>query len=84
MSPLLECSDVIIRDGIRALLDQKLEEAELKSVEQQALGWTAAQGADQRLLAHLRRRPDDPVKPTDLAERATALARFRTYAYQWY
>ncbi|MBC8114001.1 MAG: DUF4173 domain-containing protein [Candidatus Saccharimonas sp.] len=84
LSPLLECSDEIIRDGIRALLDQTLEEAEVKAVEQQMLGWTAVQGADQRLLAHLRPRPGDPVKPTDLAQRAAALERFRKYAYQWY
>ena len=84
LSPLLNCSDEIIRDGIRALLDQKLDEAEVKAVEQQTLGWTAVQGADQRLLAHLRPRPGDPVKPTDLTQRATALERFRKYAYQWY
>ena len=84
LSPLLNCSDEIIRDGIRALLDQKLEEAEVKSVEQQTLGWTAAQGADQRLLAHLRPRPGDPARSVNTAQRASALARFREYAYQWY
>ena len=84
LSPLLNCSDEIIRDGIRALLDQQLEEAEQRSIDQQQLGWTSVQGADERLLAHLRPRPGDSARRMNLEQRATAIQRFREYAYQWY
>lgn len=97
LSPLLNCSDEIIREGIRAMLDQKREENEVKVAEQQQLGWTAIQVADHRLLAHLYRRPNNspqlvipglplkaPAPPLNPVERAAALAKFREYAYQWY
>lgn len=84
LSPLRECSDEIIRDGIRALLDQKLDEAEARSLERQQLGWTAMQWADERLLVHLRPRPGDPTRSVNAEQSAAAIATFREYAYQWF
>lgn len=83
LSPLLNCSDEIIRDGIRALLDQKFAETDLRIVERQRLGWTAFQLADERLRAHLRQRLRDAAQQ-DPAQQVAALERFRKYAYQWY
>ena len=84
LSPLLDCSNETIRDGIRALLDQKLDEAEARSLEQQRLGWTAIQCADERLLVHLGPQPGDPARSVNAEQRTSAFAKFRKYAYQWY
>ena len=82
--PLLECDDPVIREGIHAMLADRLEQAESAAIRREQLGWTAYQIADEVLLERLR-----PAKPLwaryeDRGERAASLATFHEYAYQWY
>ena len=84
LGPLRQCSDEIIRDGIRALLSQKQDELESQIVERQKLGWTAWQLADEALRAQLRSELDARGKKLDAAEQEIKLRQFREYAYQWY
>ncbi len=84
LSPLLECSDETIRNGLRAMLEQKLEETEARVANQKQLGWTAMQCADDRLLDQLRHLSTARAPSTVPGARDAALERFRKYAYQWY
>ncbi len=84
LSPLLECQDEIIRDGIRALLEQKLEETESRVASQKQLGWTAMQCADDRLLDQLRQQLGDASGFMSSSQRLALLEQFKSYAYQWY
>ena len=89
LKPLIDCSDPIIRDGIRALLDQKLDELERRQSERQEFGWTVTQFASDRLLAQLRSSKTkwwkDPWwNDTDEKRREVIVEKFHKYAYQWY
>ena len=84
LGPLRQCSDEIIRDGMRALLSEKQDELESQIVERQKLGWTAWQLADEAILAQLRGELDARGKKLDAAEQEIKLRQFREYAYQWY
>lgn len=85
LGPLLECDDAIVREGIRALLAQKYQDAEVLYQRQQAEGWTSFQYADHLLLQQLRRASEDQLAPyRDPVLRQQAYDTFRQYAYQWY
>jgi hypothetical protein len=84
LRPLVGCDDEMIRDGVRALLVERLEAAHLVAERRRLLGWTSYQIADQLVLDRLRasaRRWE--TFPTTSA-RGQALQRFHSYAYQWY
>ncbi|MCL4202244.1 MAG: DUF4173 domain-containing protein [Pirellulaceae bacterium] len=82
--PLLECDDPVIREGVRAMLAERLEQAENAIPRLDQLGWTAFQIADQVVLERLRPKRAEWTRYEDHSERAASLAKFHDYAYQWY
>ncbi|HBO42984.1 MAG TPA: DUF4173 domain-containing protein [Planctomycetaceae bacterium] len=84
LRPLLKCDDPIIREGVRALLAQRDQEAEALVKEQTRLGWTAYQMADHRALREFRAGRADWNTFASEADRQAAYDAFRSYAYQWY
>ena len=82
--PLLECDAPIIREGIRAMLADRLDEAEALAQGHQTKGWTTVQLADQVLLTSLRAKSTKWAQYADRTERKAALKQFHDYAYQWY
>jgi hypothetical protein len=84
LDPLVHCEDPIISDGMRAMLAQHEIEIEQRTKEQSALGWTAYQAADRRLLGQLRAKHNEWADFSDEPKRQAALERFHKYAYQWY
>jgi hypothetical protein len=58
LRPLLECEDVMIRDGIRAMLAERHDKAESLAVRRRQDGWTAFQVADDwAIVGSSRRHP---------------------------
>jgi len=86
LEPLLTCEDVVIREGVSALLADRRIELELAaSLEASPEHWTARQFARERLRAMLNHhRRDWPDDAGAAAARRAALERFREYAMQWY
>jgi hypothetical protein len=84
LPPLLDCRDATIREGIRALLAQRHEQAEQQARRRRRLGWTAHQIADERLLQQLRNEREHWSDYEQAEARAAALQNFHEYAYQWY
>lgn len=84
LRPLLDCEDVLIREGVAAMLAQEEEAAEQLATRCQNQGWTSYQWAEQRLLEQLRLTRGRWARYADLGERGAARQRFQTYAYRWY
>lgn len=84
LQPLLDCEDVLIRDGIAAMLAQQEEAAEQLTTRRRTQGWTAFQWSDQRLLEQLHKEHGRWSHCANPGERDAILQRFRTYAYRWY
>lgn len=84
LEPLLDCSDPIIREGVRAMLAERDDEAEAANQRRRELGWTAYQLADEVVLQRLRSDRAQWAVYRDRSLRVRALSRFHEYAYQWY
>ena len=84
LHPLLDCHDPVIREGVRALLAERAEQAEAAWQQQRQQGWTATQLADRMLVDQLRGIRSEWALYVDPARRTEALERFHSYAYQWY
>ena len=84
LEALLDSNDALIREGVRAMLAQRDDDAEAGAARRQALGWTAYQIADERVLKQLRADRARWAVYRDRSLRAAALSRFHKYAYQWY
>jgi hypothetical protein len=85
LPPLLESNDAMIRQGIRAMLAERHENAEADSQRRREEGWTAFQIADDWLLSDLRDAARHWTEYTaDHEGRKTALGEFHKYAYQWF
>jgi hypothetical protein len=84
LSPLLNCRDELIREGVRAMLADRLDQAERFERRCRILGWTAYQHSDRLLLDHLRTLRADLAEYEDPQRRAAAIKAFDEYAYQWY
>lgn len=84
LEPLIHCDNKTIRQGIRAMLDEKLRQAHDAAVHRQARGWTAYQLAEDRLLEQLQAASSQWENDEDRQGRAGSLEDFRKYAYQWY
>jgi len=82
--PLLECDDATIREGVRAFLAQRDDEAEAAAVRRELLGWTSHQIADVLVLERMRVNRNLWADYHERGRRDTALERFHAYAYQWY
>lgn len=83
LTPLVECDDPMIRDGIRAMLAERYEQSEFDDRRRRDSGWTARQIADGWLLVTLRA-ARYWTEYTDHQARKAALAEFHKYAYQWF
>ena len=84
LEPLLECDDAKIREGVRALLAQRDDEAEAIAWHRQRLGWTSYQVADRMVLEKLRDSRNRWAEYADREKRQAVLKQFHAYAYQWY
>jgi len=82
--PLVECEDEIIREGVRAMLAERLDQAEALARRRRQQRWTAYQIADRVVLDGLRRESARWAEYQDLAKRQAALGQFHEYAYKWY
>lgn len=80
LEPLLECDNETIRDGIRALLTERLSIAENRRLRSTGSHWTSFQLADREL----RRQHREGLTFSSPGERQDAWRRFADYAYQWY
>ena len=84
LQPLVNCTDEAIREGIRAMLAERAIRGEETERQRSAQNWTSFQLADRMLLDQLRTNQSDWAKYQDANLREAALARFKSYAYQWY
>jgi hypothetical protein len=84
LKPLMHCQDPIIREGIRAMLAEELEEAEVQFRKPERQHWTAYQIADHLVLRRLRADSATTIDYRDPIRRRAALDAFHQYAYQWY
>jgi hypothetical protein len=84
LEPLLNCDDLVIREGIGAMLAQRDDDAEALATHRQSLGWTAYQLADELMLTRLRADRSHWSAYRDRHLREATLKRFHDYAYQWY
>ncbi len=84
LQPLLDCRDAAIREGIRAMLAERMEQAEQLAARRQLQGWTSYQIADRLLLEQLRAASGNWAEYAPRDKREETLKRFHDYAYQWY
>jgi hypothetical protein len=84
LPPLIDCGDPVIREGSKALLANRLDEAERRAIERQQKGWKAHQIADEMLLARLRSVRNRFTDYDDQEARAEKLKEFHAYAYRWF
>lgn len=84
LTPLLDSDDTIIREGIRAMLAQRDDEAQLAAQRRRERGWTAYQLADEVVANRFRGDRFRWTEYQDRVLRREALSRFHDYAYQWY
>lgn len=84
LTPLLDCDDAIIRDGVAALLAARQEQLQQQVRRNEQLGWTTLQIADRLALKSLQAQGNFSPAYNDRAFREEVYRRFRDYAYQWY
>jgi hypothetical protein len=84
LTPLTQCEDRVIREGVCAMLAARALDAERHASKRRDLGWTTFQGADRLMLSRLRESEPDWQPFADPVRRTETLQRFRDYAYQWY
>jgi hypothetical protein len=84
LHPLVESDNEIIREGIRAMLAQRMIEFGQSTQQRERQGWTAFQIAERLLVVRLYAVRNDWVEYIDASKRAAALDRFHEYVYQWY
>jgi hypothetical protein len=82
--PLTQCDDPIIREGVRAMLAQRLDEAETLAWRRQGQGWTAYQLADDMVLQGLRAASANWAEYREPSKREAPLEAFHEHAYRWY
>lgn len=83
LQPLLDSDNETIREGVRALLAEYHDEAELNA-RRQKKSWTAYQWADRIALDELRKNEKRWEQYTHPGSRKPVLKRFHNYAYQWF
>lgn len=84
LAGLLDTDDVVIREGICAMLAEKAIEIQTRLEQRQSESWTSYQLADQVLLNELDtcRTAWEPYLAVE--RRSPALDRFHKYAYRWF
>jgi hypothetical protein len=84
LRPLLQSDDVMIREGIRAMLAEERIAFDRRESTLQSEHWTAWQWSDARLRQQLDGLQDELAPLEDAAAREAAREAFDRYAYQWY
>lgn len=84
LKPLLDSDDVIIREGIRAMLAEQRIEFKRRESASQEKHWTAWQWSDSLLQRQLQALRPELAPYEDVAARHSARDAFDRYAYQWY
>jgi len=84
LTPLTNCDNEIIREGVRALLAGTADESEWLARQRKQQGWTSFQWSNRVLLDKLVSIESEWQHYTDPDQRDKAIARFVEYAYQWY
>jgi len=84
LKPLLNCDDETIRNGIRAMLSDRLFQSELSAKSREPSGWTSYQIAEVRLREQLRAVNAELNSLDDANQHSEFLSTFYKYAYQWY
>jgi hypothetical protein len=84
LTPLLQSDDAIIREGVRAMLAERLAEFDARAAPTQRAGWSAYQLADERLHGQLHDARSEFASLSDPNQRRAAREAFDAYAYQWY
>lgn len=83
--PLAHCKDEIIREGVLAMLAERLDKAETLAQEIEKQGWTTRQIADCHMISTLHAAAGDwDEYQKNPQKRHEAIRRFKDYAYQWY
>jgi hypothetical protein len=84
VTPLLNCQDGIIREGVKALLARHAAKLEASQARSEQYGWTTTQLAERVALAKLNRLRSQWAEYQDPDLQREMLQRFYDYAYQWY
>ena len=85
LTPLINCDDPVIRDGVQAHLARHDERLSALLESRQQLGWTAYQAADSKALNHLIQHRDRFAQfAKNPSAQKRAIEALREYAYQWY
>lgn len=84
LTPLLDCQDSKIQQGVRALLAYHQLDQQHLAVKRAELGWTSRQIADEYLLEVLDGLHSQLAEYSDRARRESAIEQFREHAWQWY
>lgn len=89
LAPLIDCDDETIRNGVRAMLDQRLSGIEQHRSTAGQKTWSARQIATNRLHAQLSglrsKWSNDPWSNSPAGEaRWQVINKFSTYSYRWY
>ena len=84
LTPALKCDDMIVREGVRALLAKHHERLSKTEKTRRELGWTAWQFADRLTFESLDDNRQMWEQYADPQSRQQARQRFKEYTYQWY
>lgn len=84
LRPLLECNDVVIHEGVRAMLAERQARADALAATRSEQGWTAFQWSERVVWHGLRADADRWREYRDVEKRSAAIKSFQDYAYQWY
>ena len=84
LKPLIHCKNNIIRDGVRAMLDEKHNELEIEIIQRKSLGWTVTQISRFQLIEQLRKAKSEWQNDQMSIRRDMMRKAFHDYAYQWY
>jgi hypothetical protein len=84
LKPLLQGDDTTIREGVRAMLADRLAEFDAGAAPTQRAGWTKYQLADELLHVQLQDTRGEFASLSNPNQRRAAREAFDAYAYQWY
>jgi len=89
LKPLMNCTDPVIKAGVRGMLDLKRESLENQLLKDQQHGWTTRQIATDRLVSQLRASKaiwtSEPwSNERGGPSRQSVIDQFQRYSYQWY
>ena len=84
LRPLLQSDDAIIREGVRAMLAERLAAFDAGAAPTQRGGWSAYQVADELLHGQLHDARSEFASLSNPNQRRAAREAFDAYAYQWY